>query len=277
MPDTSASKRTSRTECAPIGTRVLRPPVRELDAQRLPRGAANLLQRLVPDGDGGVVEVRGAGCRVPVDGVAEEHVRRSQVDQDRDCAAIVQVKMQQERAQRLAHGGRVAHQIADGAEAAQVEALADEKAEVVAVRRFRALRHQATERCELDPVLGIAERRQRDAGTGERKIRGDPQRLEDVRNRSNGTDPDFAWGRGQRRGPAVRLRSRTHPVIARRTATLRMEPLRDGLGRSCHPAASGLPADQGPPAAIVAGLRDWTPLDVSREGRICKVQSAAFC
>jgi len=52
------------------------------------------------------------------------------------------------------HGGRVAHQVSDGAEAVQIEALADEQAKMIA-GPLSEHRKQTAEAPRGDPVLGI--------------------------------------------------------------------------------------------------------------------------
>ena len=231
-----------RTKKAPVRTWILRSSMRKLDPQRLPVGSAHLLQRPVPDCNGYVVKVRGAGCPMSVYGVAKQHMRRLQTDQYRDSPAIVQVEMQEKCPQRLANGGRVAHQVSDGAEAVQLEALADEQAEMAAARQRRAFGEQAAQGLEGDPVLGILERGERDSGPYTRETRCEPQPSQDVWNRSDRTDPDFGGGRSGWVAARRRLRL---GAMSRVAATPGEGPVSDGLCRSSHPATSKLPTRSG--------------------------------
>jgi hypothetical protein len=131
-----------------------------------------------------------------MDRVAQQHIRRVQIDQYRNGPPIVQVEMQKQGPQRLADGGRVAHQVSDVPEAFQLEALANEQTEMIAGRCRRGFGKQAAKSLDGDPVLGILEGVERDACPHERETRCDSELPQEAWNRSDRTDPDLAVAGG---------------------------------------------------------------------------------
>ena len=135
-----------------------------------PRRAAEFLQRAVADGDGSVVDLCHRCGALSVGRVAKEHTRRFAFQQDRDGTAVVQVKVQQQRPQGFADGGRVSHQVSDLTEGLEAKALADQQAEVPASGQVRADRQQVGEVLERDAALRIPEQPQ--IYSGARRTRG---------------------------------------------------------------------------------------------------------
>ena len=81
-----------------------------------------------------VIDEFSARRGVAVHRVAEHSGVALGLQQQRRGAAVVQLQVQQQAAQRAAHAGRMPHQLAQGAEAVEGKALPHQQAEVQAVR-----------------------------------------------------------------------------------------------------------------------------------------------
>ena len=105
-----------------------RPPVR----------AAQPPQHPVGDGDRGILQLGGAGPGGLLQGVAQEYLFRLHPQHDRNRPPVVEVKVQQQVPQGLAHRRGIAHQLAQRAQIPQGELCARQQADIVTPAPARA-------------------------------------------------------------------------------------------------------------------------------------------
>jgi hypothetical protein len=113
----------------------------------------------VPDGHRHVVDELGARREMPVHGIAEHRGLALGLQQQRRRAAVVQLQVQQQAAQRRTDIGRMAHEFAQRPQAVEAEPLADQQREMRAVRQTGAFEEQPPGHLERQARIRIPEQR----------------------------------------------------------------------------------------------------------------------
>jgi hypothetical protein len=128
------------------------------------------------------------------------------MDEDRSVASsrgaappVLKVEMPRQDAKCVAHRRGVPHQCAERAKALEIEALADQKAEMVATGQGRAGFKQPAHRFERKTVVGVLKQPKIDAGLGESLFRIHAARGEHRGDGENRPNPDVARLAGRER------------------------------------------------------------------------------
>lgn len=157
------------------------------------------MQNTVSDCDCGIVDRPGCWRAVVVDRIPENGVCRIGGKQDRRSPPVVKVNVYQQGTERIADRRRIAHQVAERPESLQVEALTDQKAEVLAARAVNARFEQSSKGIEGDSAIGIVKKSGVNGGPGKCASRVDSKLGQDGRNCKNWPNPDIAGAAYERR------------------------------------------------------------------------------
>ena len=158
-----------------------------------PGRPAQLAHEVDQRGQHAVVDLARADAAAVIDGVAE--FRDGAVPAHEDHAALaVEVVVDAAVAQRVAHRGRVAHQLPQQPQVLQPPGLAQQQPEVVQARVLRAAMHEPAEGGIGNAVLGQIEGRLVQPGSGQHRPRIDTQLAQQPRRRLQAADtlaPEF--------------------------------------------------------------------------------------
>ncbi len=178
-----------RVEDVVIGPRVSRALARQADLDRLPGRAAQPARDVEQARDRKIDNLAGAGDGILEDRVAQRGCTFRNLE-DRNAARIVEVEIANEIVERAAHIRRILDEEAEIAERLSRGFLAEEQADVIALRRAGGVLDEMPEAQERNDVLGIGKNLRAQAGGGDDRVCVGAEIAQERRQRHRGADPD---------------------------------------------------------------------------------------